>query len=252
MACLIAGEKSFDINCIVFDKDGTLIDFEHAWGPRTVQLIHSLVAAVNGDDELADAFFRTIGYDGHNHQVAPNGPILAASEEKVTTLAAGVLYAQGHLSWHDAEQLAKEMVMAIFGHPLTADEIKPLGDVAGTIRRLCAAGVTIAVATADNRDISEYCLRLLGIWQDITAMICGDDPLPQKPDSGVLAWIADQVGTVPGKMVMVGDTVTDMLAGVNGGAAGCIGISPNQSEDSSVLQPFADVVLATVEDLQIK
>ena len=122
MTKICAGTQQYDIACVVFDKDGTLMDFEQAWGRRIRLWIAALVAAADGEEALAAGRCK-----GHYSQ-----------------------YAQ--------------------------------------------CGITIAVATADNRDIAEHCLDLLGIRQDVDVMMCGDDPLPQKPDPGVLAWIADSIG----------------------------------------------------------
>ena len=251
MSRICAGKHQFDITCAVFDKDGTLMDFEQAWGGRIRQWIGSIAAAVGGDDSLANALFHVFGYDPLSREVAIDGPILAASGETMKTLSAGVLYAELGLPWHEAEKIAVATILSAFGTPLSEDEIRPLGDVKGTIRKLRRAGIAIAVATADNRDITEHCLELLEIRQDVDILMCGDDPLPQKPDPGVLAWIGAELNSDPASILMVGDTINDMLTGRNANAAGCIGISPPGSNGSTVLAPFADVVLNTIADLQV-
>jgi phosphoglycolate phosphatase-like HAD superfamily hydrolase len=227
------------------------MDFEQAWGGRIRQWIGAIAAAVGGDDALANALFHVFGYEPLSREVAIDGPILAASGETMKILSAGVLYAELGLPWHEAEKIAVATIMSAFGTPLTEDEIKPLGDVKGTIRKLHEAGIAIAVATADNRDITEHCLELLEIRQDVDILMCGDDPLPQKPDSGVLAWIGAELNSDPANILMVGDTINDMLTGRNANAAGCIGISPPGGNGSTVLAPFADVVLNTIADLQV-
>lgn len=211
-----------------------------------------MAAAAGGDEALAGALFHTFGYDPDRREVAVDGPILAASAQTMKTLSAGVIYAEQQIPWHEAEKIAVAAMEAAFGSPLTADEIKPLGDVKGTIRKMREAGITIAVATADNRDITEHCLDQLEIRQDVDILMCGDDPLPQKPDAGVLAWIAAELDTETENILMVGDTINDLLTGRNANAAGCIAISPNGSNGAAVLAPFADVVLHTIAELQVE
>jgi phosphoglycolate phosphatase-like HAD superfamily hydrolase len=227
------------------------MDFEHAWGQRTVNWIDLMVSTVSGDGALRKAMFRTIGYDEQTRQVAADGPILCLAGDKLATLAAGVLYAEQGIPWHAAEKIAVDSVWASYGDPLNPEEIHPVGDVAGTVRRLRDAGIRIAVATADNRDVSEQCLQILGIDRDVAVMACGDDPLPQKPDARLLPWIADQVGTEPAKMLMVGDTINDMLTGRNGGAAGCVGVGLNKHHGLSVLAPYADAVVSSIAELRV-
>lgn len=251
MTKICAESQQFDINCVVFDKDGTLIDFEQAWGQRIRDWIGFIVDTVGGDEALAKALFHMFGYDPHSHVVAIDGPILAASGETMKTLSAGVLYAELGLPWHEAEKVAIDSLWEIFGPPLANDEIQPLGDVQGTIRKMRQAGIKIAVATADNRDITEHILEVLGIDQDVDLLMCGNDPLPQKPDPGVLAHIASELDTEPNKILMVGDTINDLLTGRNANAAGCIGISPDGTNGAEVLAPYADVILNTIVDLQV-
>jgi phosphoglycolate phosphatase len=252
MATICAGTIQFEINCAVFDKDGTLIDFERAWGQRIRDWITLLVSTVSGDEGLAKALYHMFGYDPIQRQVAIDGPILVSSGSTMKTLSAGVLYAEQGLPWHQAEKVAIESLWSIFGPPLSDEEIQPLGDVKGTIRELREAGIAIAVATADNRQITEHCLQVLGIDQDVDLLMCGDDPLPQKPDPGVLAWISNELELQPGKLLMIGDTINDLLTGRNGHAAGCIGISPNGSNGAEVLAPFADIILPTIDKIRVE
>jgi phosphoglycolate phosphatase-like HAD superfamily hydrolase len=105
MVKIIAAGRQFDVSCIVLDKDGTLIDFEHTYGRRTADWIHALVKAVPGENSHAQLFANTIGYDWARQKVLPDGPIAIVTGSKLVTLAAGVLYQQG-LPWHQAERVA--------------------------------------------------------------------------------------------------------------------------------------------------
>jgi phosphoglycolate phosphatase len=252
MVRICAGNQQFDVNCAVFDKDGTLIDFERAWGQRIRNWVTSLVDMARGDGTLTNTLFQTIGYDPLNQEFAIDGPILVASGNTMRIVAATVLYQEIGLPWHKAEKIANDSLREIFSPPLTDTEIQPLGDVKGAIGSMRDAGIAIAVATADNRAITEHCLNLLGIRQDVSLLMCGDDPLPQKPDRAVLAYIAAELNTVPANILMVGDTINDMLTGRNGNAAGCIGITAGSSNGAEILAPFADTLLTTIADLQVE
>ncbi|MFL7839989.1 MAG: HAD family hydrolase [Candidatus Promineifilaceae bacterium] len=252
MAIICAGNQQFDVNCAVFDKDGTLIDFEPAWGQRIRDWIACIVEMADGNESLSKALFHTIGYEPVKREVAIDGPILAASGNTMQILAATVLYQELGLPWHEAENIALDSLKAIFSTPLTDKEIRPLGDVKGTVTRLREAGIMVVVATADNRAIAEHCLNVLDIRQEVSLLICGDDPLPQKPKREVLGHIAQELETAPERILMVGDTINDMLTGRNGNAAGCIAISPNNTNGAEVLAPFADTILTTIADLQVQ
>ena len=251
MTNISAGNCQFEISCAVFDKDGTLLDFEQAWGARIRTWVDLMVSRTRADEALARSFYRVFGYDPVQRQVAIDGPILAASARTTATLAAGALYTELGLPWHEAQVVAAETIKEIFARPLSEDEIRPLGDVQGAIRRLRDAGVMIAVATSDNRAITEQILDVLQIRQDVALLICGDDPLPQKPDPAVLEWIGQELDIDPTSMLMVGDTINDLLTGRSANAAGCVGISPPNSVGTSVLVRYADVILNSIDQLQV-
>ncbi len=249
MVKIIAAGRQFDVSCIVLDKDGTLIDFEHTYGRRTADWIHALVKAVPGENSHAQLFANTIGYDWARQKVLPDGPIAIVTGSKLVTLAAGVLYQQG-LPWHQAERVAIETIQQTLGAPIKAAEIRPIGDVLGTVNRLRKAGVLLAIATGDDREPTMETLSLLGITEDVAMIVCGDDPLPEKPDSAVLQSIAAKLGISTEHMLMVGDTINDMLTGKNADVAGSIGVT-GSTGDPAALVDYADVTVDSIDKLEV-
>jgi len=159
------------------------------------------------------------------------------------------LYQQG-FPWHEAEHLAVKTIFETMASPFRADEIRPVGDVKGTIQRLKDAGLVLAVATGDDREPTESTLALLGIVDDMAVVVCGDDPLPEKPDPAALFHIESQIGISTKRMLMVGDSVNDMLTGRNASVAGCIGIN-SSTGDPLKLADHADVILPSIEQLTV-
>ncbi|MDX1413972.1 MAG: HAD family hydrolase [Candidatus Promineifilaceae bacterium] len=249
MPQVTAGSRQFNISAIVFDKDGTLIDFNRTWARRTAGWIEAMSAAASGNEAFAHEIARTTGYDWQNKRVLADGPIAVTTAEKLVALAAGELYKHG-LPWHEAESLAIETAIATLGADFQAGEIISLGDVEGTFRRLKEAGLQVAIATGDDRKPTHEILAALRIEELVDVILCGDDPLPKKPDPAVLRWISDELGTIPARMLMVGDTVNDMLAGRNAGVAGCIGITGSIG-DAAQLSPYADILLPDISGIKV-
>jgi phosphoglycolate phosphatase-like HAD superfamily hydrolase len=247
MALVAAGEHQFNVDCIVFDKDGTLLDFDYTWGTRTANWIRALARQIPGENNLYEYFSKAIGYDWTNKRVQPDGPTAVTTAQKLVTLAAGALYQQG-LPWHESEHLAVQTIHQEMGAPFKASEIRPVGNVMGTTLRLKDAGLLLAIATGDDRNPTESTLSLLGIASQISAVVCGDDPIPEKPDPAALFHIRDETGIPTKRMLMVGDTVNDMLTGRNAAVAGCIGITGSTGEPS-MLAPYADAILTSIEEL---
>ncbi len=250
MAIVSADGIQFDVACIVFDKDGTLLDFDFTWGKRTTAWIRALSSLLPDSSTMHHEYFsQAIGYNWSNQKVVPDGPIAVTTAQKLMTLAAGALYQQG-FSWHEAEKLALHTIREEFGTPFKASEIRPVGDVAGTVRSLKSAGLQLAVATGDDRRPTEETITFLEIAPQISVTVCGDDPVPEKPDPAALLHISDQLGIPTERMLMIGDTVNDMLTGKNAAVAGCIGIT-GSTGDPAKLAPHADALLSSIDQLVI-
>lgn len=248
MKTIIAGARRFHVNCIVFDKDGTLIDFNKTWARRTADWILAMRAQVN-DPAFPENLSRTLGFNWSKKEVLPDSPLTVTTAVKLIALASGEIYKTG-LPWHDAEKIAIETIIPTLGADFQDGEIEPLGDVRGTFQKLKQAGFQIAIATGDDRKPTGEVLRALAITELVDAVVCADDHLPEKPDAAVLQSIARDLGLQPEQMIMVGDTVNDMLAGRNAGVSGCIGIT-GSTGDAGKLAPFADVLLSKVDELII-
>ena len=245
----VNGRSFSSIQLIAFDKDGTLVNFHHLWGQRTRQWVEAMVAEVSGDEGLRMDLYRALGFSAAANRVVPDGPVAVASNPKIYGVAAAVLYQHG-LSWHQAEALAFRSGSMIFGALPTADLIQPLGNVTSTMKRLHSRGVRIAIVTSDDRAATQTTLSLLGIGDFVDVLICGDDPLPNKPDPTAWQQMAQQVGISPARMLMVGDTESDMLFGRNGGVAGCLAVIGGAGEEA-VLHQKADVLLASIDEIQL-
>ena len=66
------------IRGVIFDKDGTLFDFQSTWGIWTAQVL----ARIAGSDEaLLRQLAQALGYDTHTQRVQPGSVIVAATPD---------------------------------------------------------------------------------------------------------------------------------------------------------------------------
>jgi phosphoglycolate phosphatase-like HAD superfamily hydrolase len=249
MANVQINGRVFSPKLIAFDKDGTLIDFHHIWGQKTRRWVEAMVQAAGGNEAMRTALYGTLGFDIEQNRVVPDGPVAVATNPKIYNVAAAVLYQQG-LGWHQAEALAQESGRNIFGAMPTADLIRPIGAVAATIKQLAGADIRIATITSDDRSATEQTLALLGISVEVAILACGNDDMPSKPDPAGLRHIGQQLGVATADMLMVGDTVSDMLFGRNAGVAGCIAVVGGAG-DEAALRETADTLISSIEAIQL-
>ncbi len=251
MAKIKVNDQIFDVDLIAFDKDGTLIDLHHLWGQKAGLWVDAVVQKLEGREmvdvaRLRTSLCHTLGYDPETVQLVPDGPVAVASAQKILGVAAAVLYQQG-VNWYEADTLVFETGVAIFNSAPATEFLKPIGDVAGTFKRLTDAGVRIAITTSDDREPTKGTLPLLGIADDVEMLVCGNDPFPNKPHPAGLNHVSEKTGVSTSRMLMVGDSESDIQFGRNSGTAGCIGIFGGGG-DEATLSRVADQAVGSIDE----
>lgn len=247
MARFTLGGREFDVDLVVFDKDGTLIDLHRLWGGRAERCADWLEAELGAGPELTAALYQALGYDSADGRLLATGPLATIPRAQLVIVTATVLYQHGG-TWQRAYDLATTAFADIMTAPPTATDLYPVGDVVALFRRLRDAGVRLAVATSDDREGTEVALELLNVSDMVTALVCGNDALPAKPAAAVLAHLAQSLGVPGERIMMVGDTECDMQTGRNGGAGCCLGVLSGAA-DVTELARCADVVVDSIQSL---
>ena len=249
MAKLWLDNEAVDVDLVVFDKDGTLIDFEYYWGERTRRCGERLIERVGGDDALRAALFSSLGFNPTTGRTAGDGPLATATMTKIYTVATVVLYQHG-FGWDDAEAHVRAAFASCMDATPTADLVRTLSDVPDLFRHLNQAGAKIAIVTSDDHATAVETLALLGVSDLVSAVVGGDDDIPMKPAPDAFLYVCEQLGVSPARAVMVGDTVADlMMAGRAGAGVRLAVLSGVGSRDELV--PHADLIAASINDIRI-
>jgi phosphoglycolate phosphatase-like HAD superfamily hydrolase len=238
------GSQVFACGLVIFDKDGTLIDFAHLWADKTAAAVEALVAGTGRGEELRRDLYAILGYDPAANRFDTHSPVLTAPIGKLYTLAAGVLYRHGW-GWLDAELRVEQhfapAMDAAFGPTL----IRPTASLPRLFAALAQAGLKLAVLTSDDHAPTAKTLTWLEIDQHIGWVIGADDPYPHKPAPEAIWAICDQAGVVPDQTVMIGDSTTDMVMARRAGVGLCVAVCTGLM-DAATLAPHADVVLSSI------
>ncbi len=249
----VNGRIYSDIQLIAFDKDGTLVDFQHLWAGRIGKWLNWLARrehkGLESSSNLYLALCHSLGFDPETNRIINDSPLAVASMPKIYTIAAAVLYQYGQ-GWLAAEQTVQDSIEPNINVPLKAQEIKPIGQVKEKIGQMVAAGIRIVITTSDDRAITEATLPLLGIAEYVDLLVCGDDGLANKPAPDGLWAAGRELNIQPAQMLMVGDTASDMKFGRNAGVAGCIGIR-NGAGDNLILGQAADEVINSIDEIEV-
>ena len=245
MSHVLIKEHSFDVDLIVFDKDGTLIKLD-LWGHQLEKWGNLLRKRLDLSAPFMDAFYREVGYDVVDKRLMPDTPVAVGSLAQLMTIGSFLLYRQG-ASWTAAEEAVHEAA----AHSLEAvpepSMLELIGDVPGTFERLRKSGIRIAVATSDDRLPTEKTLELLQIESMVDLIVCANDPIPKKPAPDGLLHISRELGIPISRMLMVGDSMGDMQCGRAAGVAGCIRIGLEPERGTAL----SDLTIESIDEIRV-
>lgn len=230
-----------DIQLMVFDKDGTLIDFNYMWATWIRDVAGRLEVAAGRS--LGARFFELIGFDDASDRVEPGGVLAIGTMAELRALGAEALREAG---------LPEEDALAVIGGAWTIPDpvalAKPLADLPALFGALRARGMRIAVATTDDRAPTAATLEAFGVAHLVDALACGDDGHALKPAPDAVLMLCKRFGVAPAHTAMIGDTAADMRMGRSAGAGLTLGVLSGVGTPA-VLAPDADVVLPSIAEL---
>ncbi|MEM7331352.1 MAG: HAD family hydrolase [Chloroflexota bacterium] len=247
MTKLTINGRVFDIDMIVFDKDGTLIELDFLWGRQIEKWGYLIQSRLQLEDAFLHSMYEQMGYDFQNGRLIPDGPAAVATIDQFMAIGSFLIYRRGDVSWTEAEEAviaSAEQSVAFAPEP---DMLKMIGDVIGVFENLRRRKIRIGVLTSDDRIPTEKTIDMLNWRPYIDAIGCGNDPIPGKPAPDGLLQISKEMNIPTSRMLMVGDSTGDMRAGKSAGVAGCIGVGQLGDGVTAV----ADVMIQSIEDILV-
>jgi phosphoglycolate phosphatase len=234
------GDLLDGIDLIIFDKDGTLIEFHLMWGAWVDELASRLEAATG--QRLRMGLYDLLGVDAatgvvHAHGLLAATPMSRIRNGVVELIAASVgaeaAEAAVARSWHAPDPVALA---------------RPVTDLRALLARLRDHVRLFAVATSDDRVPTERTLAALGVADEFAALACADDGLEMKPAPDAVVTLCDRLGVPPERTAVVGDSTFDLQMARTARAGRVIGVLSGVG-DRATLEPLADAVLPSISEL---
>ena len=231
------------IELVIFDKDGTIIEFGSMWSGWAVAIADALSPVVGRS--VDEPLFAMLGYDPASGLVQPGGGLAATPMARLRERTHELLVAEG-LS--DAE--ADRALATAWHAPDPVGLARPLTDLPGLFADLHASGRRVAIATTDDRDPTERTLAALVLTDAVDALVCADDGVPVKPAPDMVLRLCAELDVPPARTAVVGDTAADLRMAREAGVGLVIGVLTGVGARSD-LEPLADRVIATVASIEI-
>jgi len=219
---------------ILFDKDGTLVDFLYTWGHWVELILDQFSQGLQGRglSPLDENVYATMGVIYNRQQgiidYDRQGPLSVGSIHDLLTILAmhgyheGLSWAQALLLAHQSQQVANEQLEQ-------EQRVQAMPYLLPFIKQCIHHDLKLAVVTADEQSAAKKHLQWLG-WESYFTTIVGHDCVAKgKPFPDMIHLACQQLQLDPSEVVMLGDTNGDMLMGHSAGVQASIAILTDKS-----------------------
>jgi phosphoglycolate phosphatase len=226
-----------DIKGILFDKDGTLVDFNATWlGVADFMAMD----ASEGDRWKADRLLAAAGFDFATRKFKPDSIFASGTNLDVVEL------------WFPRLSEEEQLLAVARFNEITSVQgsamAVPLPGIVDTLAALRGKSYRLGVATNDSTSGAERTLATLGVSQLFDAAYGYDAVSNPKPAPDTIHAFAELTGLEPAAIAMVGDNRHDLEMARAGGCGLAVGVLSGTGTRES-LSEIADVILDSVADL---
>ena len=221
------------IKGLLFDKDGTLFDFEKTWNSWTSRI---LCEVSEQSDVSIDKLAESIDFDLKTGKLLPQSIVIAGTHRQVTAALHSKL---PNWNFDDLESYLLDIVIETPHY-----EVVPLQRL---FQNLKSQGFLIGVMTNDAEKGARAHLEAAGIVDLLDFLAGSDTGYGCKPAPEPLLAFAETTNLKPDAIAMVGDSLHDLQAA---DAAGMMRIAVlTGMATESQLENYSDIVLPSIADL---
>jgi len=221
---------------ILFDKDGTLIDFERTYAPGTAEVIARLC---NSDPVLSLVLAQSVDLDLTSLKFDPQSVVIAGTGRQIAEIW------HPHLRDWEFEDLAHE-VDNLYTE-FTEKHVTAFDDLPAAVTALESLGLELGVATNDAEASAHRHIAKINMVAHFPFVVGYDSGHGAKPGPGMVLAFADKIGAAPGEVMMVGDSLHDLHSAKAAGAI-AVGVTTGMASHDD-LRNDADYVLSALSQL---
>jgi len=189
------------IRAVLFDKDGTFVDFERTWAPAALSVMRVLA---QGDAAAFDRLVAISLVDPDKLSFDPASPLLAGSTADFAPQWAEAIGIQ--------ETAAFRAEIDDLFTRIGLESLTPIGDPGNAFGALRRRGLTLGVITNDSERGAVAQVKALGLVECFSFIAGWDSGHGRKPGPGQIEAFLKLHEMGPDEVIMVGDTLHDMHA----------------------------------------
>lgn len=225
------------IRGILFDKDGTLLDYQASWAPLNLRAGE---LAARGDAALARRLLTLAGVAPQTGFATSDGLLASGSTEEVAQAwcEAGSPFAVTELT---------ERLDALFQAGVT--EMVPVCELPPLFAGLAARGLKLGIASSDSEATVAATAGHFGIAQHLSFHCGYDSGHGAKPEPGMVQGFCAAAGLPVEAVAVVGDSAHDMDMAAAAGAGLRIAVLTGAGS-AETLRPLSHRLLPSIVALE--
>lgn len=222
---------------IIFDKDGTLMDFDAFWVSVSASAVKEVLSFVGKEEINIEEILNAFGVE--NGVTDIDGILCKGTYEDLGIALYEIL--KKHKCGKTTEEII-DMLTIAYKNNSGSGVVKPIcKNIKDILRKLKNEGRKLVVVTTDNYEITYKCLEELGIKELFDVVFADDGIMPTKPDPSCILQYFKNNGISADRAIMVGDTITDVRFARNVGM-NVIGVGATE-KNRKRLMSYADYVI---------
>lgn len=246
MATITVDGTQFETELVIFDKDGTLLDFKDTWIDIIKELIGAIGKHVSMNDTLHKRIETALGIFPEERRIDGYGPLAMGTFQECDALLTHCIYREG-LRWDKAQTIVQKAEKEIFSGAVREQSVRAAKGAIDLLKNLKAKGINTAVATNDSADDATQDMRRIGALPYIDLIVGADSVSKPKPAPDMVLEICKKLAKSPSNAVLIGDTLMDALLGKNAGVMLTIGVTGVLTSD--ILIEHTDVVIDSLTEI---
>ena len=221
------------VSGILFDKDGTLFDFQKTWG-KWAKIFLKKISENNIEEAIKLGSY--IGYNYLTEKFLSNSVVIAGTPNDIAEKIISSLP-----KWNINELTDYMNEVAKSAEIMAAVPLNPL------LLELRAKNLKLGVATNDGNLPTIAHLKSAEIFDFFDFVVGSDSGYGFKPNPGMQIEFCRRFQLEPETVLMVGDSTHDLIAGRSANMI-CVGVLTGVAQESE-LNSYADVVLNDIGEI---
>lgn len=248
MTKLRVGNQIYDIDAVVFDKDGLLFDSRYFW-KQLARIRLACLSAISGFP--LEEWCRLFGVERENGNVAridPYGIFATASPQEEVTVTAALLHDTTGEEWGRCRRQAAEAFRSADEQFDVRTALMPKPGFPNIFRKLREAGIPYGIATSDDAARTRVSIAAYDRLDALRFIITPAEVKRGKPEPDMLELVSRTLNVPLNRLLMIGDSYVDVQMAH---AAGSIGVGiPDDEEMKKKMAPYANVILDSLEQIE--